>query len=356
MKKTVLAIALLQAPIFACAQGSLTLYGILDAGITYVNNQQGKSVVMSDSGILQGNRWGFLGKEDLGGGLTAVFNLENGFNLGNGAAAQGGLLFGRTAYVGLASDRFGTFTFGRQYDFMTDFMVENTAAANGATAVSFHLFDADRLAGEQLNNTAKYVSPVWGGISFGAMYGFSNVAGEFAGTDAAPRVSSFGLKFAQGPLVVSAAYTAVTGMTGSLVTLALGGHSQRIWAVGGRYQFDKLKVFGNATSTLVRATAAGNNATINNYEVGAAYFVTPAVPLTGSYTYSTYAGHSYSQINTAAHYFLSKATDVYFALNYQHTTSPTGAGMFLDTTPGTLIGFSSTENQLGVRVGLRKRF
>lgn len=357
MKKTLLAIALLQVPVFAFAQSSLTLYGILDAGITYVNNQQGKSVVMSDSGILQGNRWGLLGKEDLGGGLKAVFNLESGFNLSNGAMGQGGLLFGRTAYVGLDSDKAGVLTFGRQYDFMTDFMVENSAAANGTTAVAFHLFDADRLAGEQMNNTVKYVSPTWGGISFGALYGFSNVAGGFAGTDAAPRASSFGLKFAQGPLVVSAAYTAVTGMTGSLATITLRGHSQRVWAVGGRYRFDKLKVFGNATSTLVRATAAGNNATINNYEVGATYFVTPAATLTGGYTYSTYASHGYNQLNTTAHYFLSKETDVYLAVNYQHTNNQAmGAGMFLDTTPGTLIGYSSTENQVGVRIGLRKKF
>ena len=146
-------------------------------------------------------------------------------------------------------------------------------------------------------------------------------------------------------------------MTGSLATITLHGHSQRVWAVGGRYQFDKLKVFGNATSTLVRATAAGNNATINNYEVGATCFVTPYATLTGSYTYSTYASHGYNQFNTAAHYFLSKGTDMYLAVNYQHTDNQaTGAGMFLDSNPGSFVGFSSTENQVGVRVGLRKKF
>jgi hypothetical protein len=48
-------------------------------------------------------------------GLSAIFTLENGFNASNGALGQNGRLFGRQAYVGLASTRYGTLTFGRQY-------------------------------------------------------------------------------------------------------------------------------------------------------------------------------------------------------------------------------------------------
>ena len=43
------------------------------------------------------------GSEDLGGGLAAVFSLENGFNLLNGQLASSGTLFNRMAYVGLSS-------------------------------------------------------------------------------------------------------------------------------------------------------------------------------------------------------------------------------------------------------------
>ncbi len=69
------------APTVAHAQSSVTLYGILDAGITYVNNAGGAHQFKFDDGISYGNRIGFKGVEDLGGGLQAVFVLESGFHL-----------------------------------------------------------------------------------------------------------------------------------------------------------------------------------------------------------------------------------------------------------------------------------
>ena len=79
----------------AQAQSSVTLYGIVDAGIAYVHNAQNASgqnqstLVKFSSGNLSGSRWGLKGTEDLGGGLAAVFQLENGFNIGTGALGQG---------------------------------------------------------------------------------------------------------------------------------------------------------------------------------------------------------------------------------------------------------------------------
>jgi len=58
-----------------------------------------------DTAVAQGSRIGFKGVEDLGGGLTALFTIENGFNADTGQAAQGGLLFGRTAIVGLSGSK-----------------------------------------------------------------------------------------------------------------------------------------------------------------------------------------------------------------------------------------------------------
>ncbi len=63
---------------------STTLYGILDTGITYVNNAGGAHQHKFDYGISYGNRIGFKGVEDFGGGLQAVFVLESSFRLGNG--------------------------------------------------------------------------------------------------------------------------------------------------------------------------------------------------------------------------------------------------------------------------------
>src|SRR5690349_21444673 len=91
---------------------SVTLYGLIDYGVNYQSNSAGGRILGGASGIMQGSRWGFKGVEDLGGGLSAIFQLENGFDLGKGTALQGGTLFGRQAYVGLSSNAYGTLTLG----------------------------------------------------------------------------------------------------------------------------------------------------------------------------------------------------------------------------------------------------
>jgi len=117
MKKSLLALGVLGAFAGAAhAQSSVTLYGIIDGGFTYVNKTGGNVAgtgnatknISLNSGNLQGSRWGLKGAEDLGGGLKAIFVLESGFNVNNGMSAQGGRLFGRQAYVGLSSATAGT--------------------------------------------------------------------------------------------------------------------------------------------------------------------------------------------------------------------------------------------------------
>src|SRR5260221_1236220 len=91
----------------ATAQSSVTLYGIVGDGVGWTSNQGGHSNVQMLSGYMQGNRLGFLGREDLGAGNFAVFRLENGFDNNTGTLSQGGRLFCRSAYVGVDNKRFG---------------------------------------------------------------------------------------------------------------------------------------------------------------------------------------------------------------------------------------------------------
>ena len=90
--------ALCVASAAAVAQSSVTLYGIVDTGIEYVShaNAAGGHVFRMPgvTGELP-SRWGLRGAEDLGGGYSAVFTLENGFNTRGGDLGQGGRLFGR---------------------------------------------------------------------------------------------------------------------------------------------------------------------------------------------------------------------------------------------------------------------
>ncbi len=159
------------------AQSSVTLQGLIDGGVTYVNNQHGGSATLFDSGILAPNLLTFKGTEDLGGGNKAVFALTSQFDLGSGATIPGaGQIFNRTAYVGLSNDRYGTLTFGNQYDFR-----QGPFSALGVPNNPTGAFDFDRMAGAtRVSNSVKYRSPDLSGFSFGALYGFGGVPGAFS--------------------------------------------------------------------------------------------------------------------------------------------------------------------------------
>ncbi len=112
----ILACAVGTFAVSAHAQSSVTLYGSIDAGITYANNVGGKSVWQQGSGNLSNNYFGLRGAEDLGGGLKAIFMMESGFDLNNGGFHNSDDMFNHQAFVGLKSDAYGTVTLGRQYD------------------------------------------------------------------------------------------------------------------------------------------------------------------------------------------------------------------------------------------------
>ena len=102
-----LATLALATPVVALAQSSLTLYGIADVGVrhstgmTAANTPSSASVSSVASGVNNTSRFGLRGREDLGGGLHALFNLETGLNLDTGSPANANKFFDRAATVGL---------------------------------------------------------------------------------------------------------------------------------------------------------------------------------------------------------------------------------------------------------------
>ncbi|SDI49435.1 Outer membrane protein (porin) [Paraburkholderia steynii] len=110
------------------AQTSLTLYGVLDAGIRYQTHgvsyaadgtplSAGNKVSMTNGGGLAESYWGLKGQEDLGGGNQALFDIESHFDPGSGAITPfGSENFFEISYVGLLSPTLGQLTFGRQYN------------------------------------------------------------------------------------------------------------------------------------------------------------------------------------------------------------------------------------------------
>ena len=112
MKKTLLAATLLAATSYATAASNVTVYGVLDAGVTVSKLHGDSTKVQMSNGNWMGNRWGIKGSEDLGNGNSVFFKLEQGFSLSNGNEAKAGKAFSREAALGVTGD-WGTVAFGR---------------------------------------------------------------------------------------------------------------------------------------------------------------------------------------------------------------------------------------------------
>lgn len=317
MKKQLLVLAALAAGTGSVCAQNVTVYGILDAGVSYYSNakdSQGNkaSLTRLDTGFAQGNRIGFRGREDLGGGLSAFFTLENGFNLDEGTQGQGAL-FGRQSFVGLGSQTWGTVSAGRQYDFLGDLVAFSSGqTVAGALAWGLHADSANtpaaygplsnRVPGDRVNNSVKYVSPTINGLSAGALYGF----GEVAGNSTAGRTVSGKVAYGAGAFNTALAYTEIKNATGN--------DSVRIYGLGANYQLGSFKPY--ALVTQAKDSATGKKQT--TYDVGTIYTLSPAWVLAAGVEYQqrNQGTGNAQQVILSADYFLSKRTDVYVAAAY----------------------------------------
>ncbi|SDC58880.1 porin [Paraburkholderia lycopersici] len=358
----------------AHAQSSVTLYGILDAGVTYVNNSGGAHLAEFSDGVSYGNRWGLKGVEDLGGGLSAVFVLESGFHLGTGQLGFGGAEFGRQAYVGL-SNEWGTLSLGNQLD-MTAEMVSLYNISAWASGYAIHQGDFDRLNADRLPNSIKFLSKDFGGFTFGGMWSFGNVAGNFHEDSA----YSLGAHFARGNFTAGAAYTqlnnphgiyafdpyamigtrsflgrptvSVDPATGALTDLysstSFPVERQGTFGIGSSYAFSNVTLMGNFTCTTIKAF--GETSHMQVAEGGANWQVTHAFSAIGGYQYTHFEGHHWNQVSAGLHYLLSKRTDVYLSGDWLK------ASQGVDAVIGYSFMPSTTSTQADVRIGLRHSF
>ncbi len=206
MKKSLIALAVLAASGAAMAQSSVTVYGRVDASIgseTVTTNgvkapSQTKVFNGSDGG-LTGSRWGLRGVEDLGGGLKAVFVLEQRFNVDDGAVTSASGLaegFNGDAYVGLTGG-FGTLHLGRTYTVYDGIKAMSIGSSVFDSAFTPTAQPAYTVRGA---NLVKYVSPTFAGIT---------VAGSVSLKEAAAKnVSALSATYAGGPLKVGVGFEA----------------------------------------------------------------------------------------------------------------------------------------------------
>ncbi|QGZ65128.1 porin [Paraburkholderia acidisoli] len=368
---------------------SVTLYGLIDYGINYQSNSGGGRVIGGASGIMQGSRWGFKGVEDLGGGLSAIFQLENGFDLGTGKSLQGGLMFGRQAYVGLSSRDYGALTLGRQYDSLVTFVEGRMNSANYGGGTTAHPGDLDNLNNsKRVNNSVKYMSPSFGGFTFGGVYGFGGQAGDFARN----QIWSVGAGYDYGNLSAGVAYMNVRNPNQSWFTSAptnvagaslnnmtaspvysgyASAHTYQAVAAAARYTFEGTTVglvYSNVQFRDLGDTSSGanplrltGNAKFDTGELNVTHYWTPFLLSQFVYAYThgsgvgTIGGSSYNNISLSLDYYLSKRTDVYVIGSTEFASGTDSTGHAARATLNALTA-SSSDRQTFVQLGMRHKF
>lgn len=253
MKKSLLALAVLgafAASGTASAQSNVTVYGIVDIGLTHTRSDVAGTRLGLDSGNWYGSRLGFRGTEDLGGGLSVSYMLENGFSADSGALLQNAL-FGRQSWLSVKGN-FGALTFGRQWTpaYTTLFTIdpfEDGLAGGSSGFVGRNVFNT---FGVRLSNAIDYKISA-GGFSADVAYAL----GEVAGNSSANRQLSGAFKYGAGPLNV------LVGLHSAKD--AAGTGTAKFALVGGTYDFGAAKLhlgFDNQeTDAAGVTTAEGNN-------------------------------------------------------------------------------------------------
>ena len=357
----VMAVPLLSLASAAQAQNSMTLYGSLDAGVGYISNLHGSQSLIAEQGTTQADRWGIKGVEDLGGGIKTVFGLEAGFSTISGAMSSAGVLFNRQSYVGLSDSAVGTLTLGRQTDWNFDMLGQVSTGQVLGDFSAFHPGNIDGLGNTvpvELSSTIKFKSRSFSGLSFGALYGFSDAASSSTGG----RSASFGANYEQGPLRLVAVYSAYRDRTLNLASglgltsfegenLAGGAPfiADRVTdaGVGGAYTWGRCQF--HALASQVQITRDGQTHDYRTIDGGVNFRLTTAEEIDAGAWTTTLAGQRWSQLTVANVYYLSKLTQLYADVMFEKASS----GAVADTIG---IGASSGSKQAVVLTGIHHLF
>lgn len=351
----------------AHAQSSVVLYGIIDTGVEYVTNvgpKKSNSVHMPTLTASLPSLWGLRGKEDLGGGLSAVFVLESGFAPSQGTLNQGGRLFGRQAYVGL-SGRWGTLTLGRQYSqIFWAVLAGDTLAPNIFAAADLDPY----LTQPRVDNSIVYTFTS-SGLTVAAAYSFgrdgvdSAPAGGCAGqspTDwRACKAMSGMVKYDAGKWGVAVAVDRNYGGGGTGSPLPLSSQTDTRAVIDSYVKFGN-STFGAGFQHRINhgvQTPTIFDATSNYWWVGGSYLPLPDIALDAQFGHITVSGHAAggSVIAARAMYFFSKGTSVYVTAG--RVFNQRNAAFSID---GGVVPPASTPlpgvNQTGAMVGIRHLF
>lgn len=352
MNKQALLVALACAAAFpAYAQSGVTLYGVTDMGLNYVSNKDGGSLVELRSGNTLASRFGFRGAEDLGGGMSAIFRLESGVNVDTGSSANASQFFNRQSWMGLSSS-LGQVTMGVHLPTMNDVFADSTnstyfssqsaaidggAVATGTAASRFNNY----IGGIRVSNSIKLRSASFGGFQLLGMVApgeKSTSLGNLYSVGGIYGVGSYEFGFAYQTQSCPTG-VACSGTKARDTVMALGAAYK--WAGGGRLG---AYVTRQQNSKFMRGENADVLSLLLVYPVNVWTFAAGYQMLHDR----TELKQDIQQLNLQAKYALSKRTDLYAQLSYQHVDNAGTAGMFSRA--------STTNKQTQANIGIRHSF
>jgi len=350
MKQKVLVVtvaALLPAAVFA--QSSVKVYGSIDAAVRYQTNVDaaGNGLYSMASGNSYANRLGFLGKEDLGNGLNAHFQLESGFSTKTGELDNANnVLFNRTAAVGLGG-KWGSIDLGRQYTigFRTEKFLDpfdhhytgivplsSGAGTTLPAAAKTAGLSASSSSGTRFNNDIQYTG-TFGGLTVRAEYG----PGEVAGDTSKGTAKAAGFSYSNDVILAAAAYTRKETPTGFANQAFVLGGGAKFGAVTAKAGFSRERQESATAGTYQIETAFGGA----NYRISQAIEITAAVYRS---KFESLAGNGTRRLTLlGTSYAFSKLTDIYAEVDFNRYH-------------GLLVPASKQTSQRGVSVGILQLF
>jgi len=299
----------------AQAQTSVTIYGRVDAGVDYQSSVALKDANGNLTGqtggklAASGNQWGtsmigFKGTEDLGGGLSAFFLLESGFDATKGTT-NGSALFNRRSYVGLNGSA-GSIKFGKNLFIVNDvWYLDPTGQQFMGTA---SLVKGRNWPGA--NNVIEYQTPTWSGFNATAQTSL----GEQAGSSKNGRSDGLSLVYTNGGLELRGIYDVIRDTNGRYTDVYT---ASKDLIVGGTYTIDALKLYAGYENISAPDTAAATDPDkLNHYWIGVNYTLTPALTLIGGAFHAklNHDAGSASLFMVGTNYNLSKRTLLYTAI------------------------------------------
>ena len=250
MKKNLIALAVLSSVAgIASAQSNVALYGRLDAGLGKAFGGQSQMI----GNYKETSMWGVRGQEDLGGGMKASFNFEQGVNIEDGALTGGAAgAWNRAAWLAIGGG-FGEFAMGRmttaQNRTMGTFDLNGTT--NNTSALKNLGLDADgSLGGNRANSQFLYTSPNLSGFQARAAVVMKQDKAAPAAGAADTRKGSYQLaaSYKNGPLSLGAVVQS---------KMAEGANNRTGYALGARYDFKSFLVSALYTQDESKTTGKG---------------------------------------------------------------------------------------------------